>query len=248
MSRVPQLRRVHRGCVGVAHRIEPRCPHFVTCGAAPAHLDVDRHILAKRACSEEPASNATSPRPLLRRWHHPALPPQLPVSLRRVEKKTRPGGFRERDPRFVADSRLLPADRGRRFAVEALSALVAGRTAPRPPDHFIAAETWLWSPPPQPLRRRPGRSLAFASAGFGCSGSPGRIRSTRWAAVRRGRCGCAGTRAGVPDAGCQVNAGSTEYDRVHLELLEPQPDDACWPCLRLGNFPSAGALAREVWA
>src|SRR5690606_31989313 len=90
-------------------RVEPRCVHFGTCGGcALQHLQESKQILAKQRVLQEN----------LERIGHVApdavLPPLTDAawgyrrkgrfSVRRVEKKGKTlVGFRERDPRFVAD-------------------------------------------------------------------------------------------------------------------------------------------------
>src|SRR3546814_1220801 len=96
-------------CSSDLDRVDPRCPHFGTCGGcALQHLAESKQILAKQRVLLEN----------LERIGHVAadslLPPLTDVawgyrrkgrfSVRRVEKKGKTlVGFRERDPRFVAD-------------------------------------------------------------------------------------------------------------------------------------------------
>jgi 23S rRNA (uracil1939-C5)-methyltransferase len=130
-------------------RVEPRCPHFGTCGGcALQHLDEAKQIHAKQRVLLEN----------LERIGHVApervLPPLTDAawgyrrkgrfSVRRVEKKDKTlVGFREQDPRFVADLRechtVIPAI-GERVA--ALSALVDGMDGRRdiPQVEFIAGD------------------------------------------------------------------------------------------------------------
>ena len=119
-------------------RVEPRCPHFGTCGGCVLqHFAEDRQIEAKQ---RQLLDN-------LQRIGHVAPQAVLPplrgdswgyrrkgrFSVRRVEKKDKTlVGFREQDPRFVADLRechtVIPQV-GERIA--ALSALVDGMDARR---------------------------------------------------------------------------------------------------------------------
>jgi 23S rRNA (uracil1939-C5)-methyltransferase len=130
-------------------RVEPRCPHFGTCGGcALQHLAESRQIHAKQRVLLES----------LERIGHVApervLPPLTDAawgyrrkgrfSVRRVEKKDKTlVGFREQDPRFVADLRechtVIPQI-GQRIA--ALSALVDGMDGRRdiPQIEFIAGD------------------------------------------------------------------------------------------------------------
>ncbi len=124
--------------VAANDRVEPRCPHFGTCGGcALQHLAESEQIHAKQRVLLEN----------LERIGHVApervLPPLADAawgyrrkgrfSVRRVEKKDKTlVGFREQDPRFVADLRechtVIPQV-GERIA--ALSALVDGMDARR---------------------------------------------------------------------------------------------------------------------
>jgi 23S rRNA (uracil1939-C5)-methyltransferase len=130
-------------------RVVPRCAHFGTCGGcALQHLDETRQIHAKERVLLEN----------LERIGHVApgevLPPLTDTawgyrrkgrfSVRRVEKKDKTlVGFREQDPRFVADlsecHTIIPI-LGERLG--ALSALIDGMDARReiPQVEFIAGD------------------------------------------------------------------------------------------------------------
>jgi len=130
-------------------RVAPRCPHFGTCGGcALQHLAEPKQILAKQRVLLEN----------LERVGHVAAGDLLPpladaawgyrrkgrFSVRRVEKKGKTlVGFRERDPRFVADlsecHTVVPAVSA---AMPALSALVDGMDGRRdiPQVEFIAGD------------------------------------------------------------------------------------------------------------
>ncbi|WP_460813539.1 23S rRNA (uracil(1939)-C(5))-methyltransferase RlmD [Luteimonas pelagia] len=130
-------------------RVQPRCPHFGTCGGCTLqHLAEDRQIHAKeRVLLEnlERIGKVAAGR---------VLPPLVDAawgyrrkgrfSVRRVEKKDRTlVGFREADPRFVADLREChTAIPGVGFRIEALSTLVDGLDARRaiPQIEFIAGD------------------------------------------------------------------------------------------------------------
>ncbi|MFT4257843.1 MAG: 23S rRNA (uracil(1939)-C(5))-methyltransferase RlmD [Pseudoxanthomonas sp.] len=116
--------------------VPPRCPHFGTCGGCVLqHLAEDRQIEAKQRVLLENFERIghVSPQTVL-----PALTGASwgyrrkgRFSVRHVEKKGRTlVGFREQDPRFVADLRechtVIPAIG---FKVEALAQLVDGLQA-----------------------------------------------------------------------------------------------------------------------
>ena len=130
-------------------RVEPRCPHFGVCGGCVLqHLAEDRQILAKERVLREN----------LERIGHVTASEWLPplsgaswgyrrkgrFSVRRVEKKDKTlVGFRETDPRFVADigeCHTVVPEIG--FNVAALSALVDSMDARRviPQIEFIAGD------------------------------------------------------------------------------------------------------------
>jgi 23S rRNA (uracil1939-C5)-methyltransferase len=132
-----------------ADRVEPRCPHFGTCGGcALQHLDAGKQIHAKQRVLLENLER-------IGHVHPDAVLPALTgaawgyrrkgrFSVRRVEKKDKTlVGFREQDPRFVADisecHSVIPAI-GNRIA--ALSRLVDGLDARRdiPQIEFIAGD------------------------------------------------------------------------------------------------------------
>jgi 23S rRNA (uracil1939-C5)-methyltransferase len=130
-------------------RVEPRCPHFGTCGGCVLqHLAEDRQITYKQQVLLDN----------LQRIGHVAPAAVLPplrgeawgyrrkgrFSVRRVEKKDRTlVGFREQDPRFVADiseCHVVVPQLGTKVA--ALGALVDGLDARRdiPQIEFIAGD------------------------------------------------------------------------------------------------------------
>lgn len=132
-----------------ADRVEPRCPHFGTCGGCVLqHLAEDRQIAYKQQVLLDNLQRIghVAPREI--------LPPLVDASwgyrrkgrfsVRRVEKKDKTlVGFREQDPRFVADlsqcHTVLP---GIGMRIGALSALVDGLDARRdiPQVEFIAGD------------------------------------------------------------------------------------------------------------
>jgi 23S rRNA (uracil1939-C5)-methyltransferase len=119
-------------------RIEPRCPHFGSCGGcALQHLPADKQIAAKQRVLAENFERIGKVAP--QQWLAPLT--DAPWGYRRkgrlsvkwVEKKGKVlVGFREDDPRFVADLRvchtLLPQVGER---IEALAALIGGLEAKR---------------------------------------------------------------------------------------------------------------------
>jgi 23S rRNA (uracil1939-C5)-methyltransferase len=130
-------------------RVTPRCPHFGTCGGCVLqHLEETKQIAAKQHTLMENLERIGHVTP------EAVLPPLCQgswgyrrkgrFSVRRVEKKDKTlVGFREQDPRFVADLRechtVIPQIG---FKIEALSALVDsldGR-ADIPQIEFIAGD------------------------------------------------------------------------------------------------------------
>jgi len=93
------------------HRITPRCVHFGTCGGCVLqHLDADQQILAKARVLRENFERIGHVTP--QHWMDPMVDRAWGYrrkgrfSVKRVEKKDRTlVGFRERDPRFVAELR-----------------------------------------------------------------------------------------------------------------------------------------------
>ncbi|OUL03837.1 23S rRNA (uracil(1939)-C(5))-methyltransferase, partial [bacterium AM6] len=92
-------------------RVTPKCPHFGTCaGCVLQHLDEDQQIVAKQRVLMDNLERIGHVKP------GTVLPPLVGdswgyrrkgrFSVRRVEKKDKTlVGFREQDPRFVADLR-----------------------------------------------------------------------------------------------------------------------------------------------
>ena len=130
-------------------RVEPRCPHFGTCGGCVLqHFAADRQIEAKQRVLLDNLQRIGHVTP------GAVLPPlrgdswgyrrKGRFSVRRVEKKDKTlVGFREQDPRFVADiseCHVVVPQLG--FKVAALGALVDGLDARRdiPQIEFIAGD------------------------------------------------------------------------------------------------------------
>lgn len=253
-------------------RVEPRCPHYGTCGGcALQHLEQSQQILAKQRVLQE----------TLERIGHVApqalLPPLTDAawgyrrkgrfSVRRVEKKGKTlVGFRERDPRYVADlaecHTAIPAVGGR---IAALAALIDGLDARRdiPQVEFIAGD-----PAPdhdgvalvfrhlQPLSDADRAALiGFAQAHrFALFLQPGGVDSVQplWPAAPRLAFSLAPWDLVLqfrPLDFIQVNAGLNEKMIARaLELLAPQPDERVLDLFcGLGNFTLPLArVAREV--
>ncbi len=171
-------------------RVAPRCPHFGVCGGCVLqHLAEDRQIAYKQQVLLDN----------LQRIGHVAPDTVLAplrgdswgyrrkgrFSVRRVEKKDKTlVGFREQDPRFVADIRECHVVVPRLgFAVEALGALVDGLDARRdiPQIEFIAGDAAiaLVLRHLQPLSEGDrGKLLAFGQAhGFAVFLQPGGVDS-----------------------------------------------------------------------
>ncbi|MGY0503753.1 23S rRNA (uracil(1939)-C(5))-methyltransferase RlmD [Luteimonas sp. e5] len=248
------------------HRVEPRCEHFGTCGgcvlqhlAAPQQIEAKQHVLLenlKRIGKVAPAR---------------VLPPLTDaawgyrrkgrLSVRRVEKKDRTlVGFREQDPRFVADIRqchVVVPQIG--LHIEALGALVDSLDARRviPQIEFIAGDeaTALVFRHLEPLGADDlGRLRDFGRAhGFAIHLQPGGVESVhpldaaprlafalpQWQVELEFR----------PLDFIQVNAGLNQRMIAQaLELLDVQPDERVLDLFcGLGNFTLPLArLARDV--
>jgi len=172
------------------HRVQPRCPHFGVCaGCVLQHLDEDQQIVAKQHVLMDN----------LRRIGHVTPESVLPAlvgqnwgyrrkgrfSVRRVEKKDKTlVGFRELDPRFVADLSVcytVIPQIGEK--VTALAALVEALDGKRdiPQIEFIAGDDAivLTVRHLQPLSEHDRQALAeFGRAnGFAIFLQPGGIES-----------------------------------------------------------------------
>ena len=248
-------------------RVQPRCPHFGVCGGCVLqHLDEARQIDAKQQVLLDNLQRIGHVQP------QRVLPPLRDaawgyrrkgrLSVRRVEKKGKTlVGFREQDPRFVADLRechtVVP---GIGFKLEAIGALVDALDARAhiPQIEFIAGDeaTALVFRHLQPLSADDlARLQAFADThGFTIFLQPGGIDSVHplvapaptlhfdlapWNVRLQFR----------PLDFIQVNAGLNTRMVAHaLELLDVQPQDRVLDLFcGLGNFTLPIArLAREV--
>ncbi|WP_223621705.1 23S rRNA (uracil(1939)-C(5))-methyltransferase RlmD [Lysobacter sp. ESA13C] len=250
-------------------RVAPRCAHFGVCGGcALQHLAEDKQILAKQRVLMDN----------LERIGHVVPERVLPAltdaawgyrrkgrfSVRRVEKKDKTlVGFRENDPRFVADiarcETVIPLIGDR---ISALANLIDGLQARReiPQVEFIAGD-----PTPDytgvaltfrhlaPLSE-PDREaiVAFAQAhGFAVFLQPGGIDSVHalWPAEPKLAFSLPQWNLELkfrPLDFIQVNAGLNGHMIQHaIDLLEPQPQDRVLDLFAgLGNFTLP--LARTV--
>lgn len=171
-------------------RVQPRCPHFGTCGGCVLqHLAEDRQITYKQQVLLDNLQRIghVAPAAVLQPLRGEAWGYRRKgrFSVRRVEKKDKTlVGFREQDPRFVADiseCHVVVPQLGMKVA--ALGALVDGLDARRdiPQIEFIAgdAATALVVRHLQPLSEADKAKLAaFGEAhGFAMFLQPGGLAS-----------------------------------------------------------------------
>ncbi|WP_242108098.1 23S rRNA (uracil(1939)-C(5))-methyltransferase RlmD [Luteimonas aquatica] len=258
-------------------RVEPRCPHFGTCGGCVLqHLEESKQILAKERVLRENFERIGHVAP------DTVLPPLTAASwgyrrkgrfsVRRVEKKDKTlVGFRERDPRFVAElsvcHTVIPHIGDR---IDALAALVDGLEARRdiPQIEFIAGDATpeyggvaLVFRHLQPLSQADrDRLVAFAQAqGLAVFLQPGGIDSVHplWPLHADGSGAPLSFRLPEWDVELkfrpldfiQVNAGLNEKMIAHaLALLDVGPEDRVLDLFcGLGNFTLPLArLVREA--
>ncbi|MFT4198281.1 MAG: 23S rRNA (uracil(1939)-C(5))-methyltransferase RlmD [Pseudoxanthomonas sp.] len=245
-------------------RVVPRCPHFGTCGGCVLqHLAEDRQIAAKQRTLLENLQRIGHVQPAR------VLAPLCAdswgyrrkgrFSVRRVEKKGRTlVGFREQDPRFVAELRechtVIPQIG---FEVEALARLVDGLQARAdiPQIEFIAGDETvaLVFRHLKPLPQADLDALAaFAQAqGFAVFLQPGGVDSVRplWPAEPplSFRLAPWDVELGFrPLDFIQVNAKLNDKMIAHaFELLDPRPGERVLDLFcGLGNFTLP--LARRV--
>ncbi|MFC3551263.1 23S rRNA (uracil(1939)-C(5))-methyltransferase RlmD [Lysobacter cavernae] len=250
-------------------RVTPRCPHFGTCsGCALQHYAEDKQILAKQRVLMENFERIghVAPERILApltdaSWGYRR---KGRFSVRRVEKKDKTlVGFRETDPRFVADIRechtVIPQISD---ALPALSALVDGMQARReiPQIEFIAGDPQedfsgiaLTVRHLAPLSEADREALvAFAKTHrFAIFLQPGGVDSVHplWPAEPKLAFSLAPWNLEFlfrPLDFIQVNAGLNGKMIQHaLDLLDPQPDDRVLDLFAgLGNFTLP--LARQV--
>lgn len=248
-------------------RVDARCPHFGTCGGCVLqHLAEDRQILYKQQVLLDNLQRIGHVQP------GTLLPPLTDaawgyrrkgrLSVRRVEKKDKTlVGFREADPRFVADlgecHTVIPQIG---MKLGAISALVDGMDARRdiPQIEFIAGDATvaLVFRHLHPLGERDREALvAFAKAhDFAIFLQPGGIDSVHPLWPEQAPLSFALPQWNVelkfrPLDFIQVNAGLNQKMIARtLELLDVQAEDRVLDLFcGLGNFtlPLARA-AREV--
>lgn len=250
-----------------ADRVEPRCPHFGVCGGCVLqHLAEDKQILSKQQVLIDNLQRIGHVQP------GTLLPPLTDaawgyrrkgrLSVRRVEKKDKTlVGFREADPRFVADLSVcytVILQIGEKLG--AISALVDAMDGRRdiPQIEFIAGDATvaLVFRHLQPLSERDREALtAFAQAqDFAIFLQPGGIDSVQalWPET-------VPLSFALPQWNIELNFRPLDFIQVNaglnqkmiaktLELLDVQPDDRVLDLFcGLGNFTLPLArVAREV--
>lgn len=256
--------RTHEVLVASPDRVTPRCPHFGTCsGCVLQHLAEDRQILAKQHVLAENLERIGKVAP--RTWLAPLTGASWGYrrkgrfSVRYVEKKGKTlVGFRELDPRFVADLREChTAVPQVGFAVEALAALIDSMDGRRdiPQVEFIAGDhaAALTFRHLAPLSHRDHDALlAFGAAhGFTIFLQPGGVDSVHRISPEPVDLTFALPAHGVdfafePLDFIQVNAALNHAMVDHaLALLAPHADDRVLDLFAgLGNFTLP--LARHV--
>lgn len=250
-----------------ADRVEPRCPHFGVCGGCVLqHLAEDKQILSKQQVLIDNLQRIGHVQP------GTLLPPLTDaawgyrrkgrLSVRRVEKKDKTlVGFREADPRFVADLSVcytvIPQIGEKLGAISALVDAMDGRRD-IPQIEFIAGDATvaLVFRHLQPLSERDREALtAFAQAqDFAILLQPGGIDSVQalWPET-------VPLSFALPQWNIELNFRPLDFIQVNaglnqkmiaktLELLAVQPDDRVLDLFcGLGNFTLPLArVAREV--
>jgi 23S rRNA (uracil1939-C5)-methyltransferase len=250
-----------------ADRVEPRCPHFGVCGGCVLqHLDEEKQILSKQQVLIDNLQRIGHVQP------GTLLPPLTDaawgyrrkgrLSVRRVEKKDKTlVGFREADPRFVADLSVcytvIPQIGEKLGAISALVDAMDGRRD-IPQIEFIAGDATvaLVFRHLQPLSDRDRDALvAFAQTyDFAIFLQPGGIDSVHALWPETVPLSFALPQWNIelnfrPLDFIQVNAGLNQHMIAKtLELLDVQPDDRVLDLFcGLGNFTLPLArVAREV--
>lgn len=249
-------------------RVEPRCAHFGTCGGCVLqHMDPEAQIAAKQKQLLENFKRIAAVQPervlaplTAQVWNYRR---KARLSVKWVAKKGRVVvGFRERNPRFVADVRaceVLDERVGRR--IDAL-AEVLGELAisAEIPQVEVAAGDGMPALVVRHLRALPEadreRLIAFAQAeGLAIYLQPGGIDSVHLLWPERHQPGFALPELGLnyhfaPLDFVQVNDGINRAMIAHaLELLAPTSDDIVLDLFcGLGNFslPIAQRAGRVV--
>jgi 23S rRNA (uracil1939-C5)-methyltransferase len=248
-------------------RVTPRCIHFGTCGGcALQHLAEDKQILAKQRVLMDNLERIGHVKP------ERVLPPLTDASwgyrrkgrfsVRRVEKKEKTlVGFREQDPRFVADltrcETVIPRI-GDNIAT--LAALIDGLQARReiPQVEFIAGDDTVALTFRHLVPLSDADQAALVAFGkqhdFAIFLQPGGVDSVHplWPAVPRLAFALPQWNVEFvfrPLDFIQVNAGLNGKMIQHaLDLLDPQPEDRVLDLFSgLGNFTLPLArVVREV--
>ena len=250
-----------------ADRVAPRCPHFGTCGGCVLqHLAEDQQILSKQQVLIDNLQRIghVQPGTLLAPLTDAAWGYRRKgrLSVRRVEKKDKTlVGFRETDPRFVAELSVcytvIPQIGEKLGAISALVDAMDGRRD-IPQIEFIAgdAAVVLVFRHLQPLSERDSQALiAFAQAhDFAIFLQPGGLDSVHALWPEKVALSFALPQWNIelnfrPLDFIQVNAGlNQKMIAKTLELLDVQPDERVLDLFcGLGNFtlPLARS-AREV--
>ena len=250
-----------------ADRVEPRCPHFGVCGGCVLqHLAEEKQILSKQQVLIDNLQRIGHVQP------GTLLPPLTDaawgyrrkgrLSVRRVEKKDKTlVGFREADPRFVADLSVcytvIPQIGEKLGAISALVDAMDGRRD-IPQIEFIAGDATvaLVFRHLQPLSDRDRNALTmFAQTNdFAIFLQPGGIDSVHALWPETVPLSFALQQWNIelnfrPLDFIQVNAGLNQKMIARtLELLDVQPDDRVLDLFcGLGNFTLPLArVAREV--
>ncbi len=250
-----------------ADRVEPRCPHFGVCGGCVLqHLAEEKQILSKQQVLIDNLQRIGHVQP------GTLLPPLTDaawgyrrkgrLSVRRVEKKDKTlVGFREADPRFVADLSVcytvIPQIGEKLGAISALVDAMDGRRD-IPQIEFIAGDATvaLVFRHLQPLSDRDRNVLTvFAQTNdFAIFLQPGGIDSVHALWPEAVPLSFALQQWNIelnfrPLDFIQVNAGLNQKMIARtLELLDVQPDDRVLDLFcGLGNFTLPLArVAREV--
>lgn len=253
-------------------RVEPRCPHFGTCGGCVLqHLDEDKQILSKQQVLIDNLQRIGHVQP------GTLLPPLTDavwgyrrkgrLSVRRVEKKDKTlVGFREADPRFVADLSVcytvIPQIGEKLGAISALVDAMDGRRD-IPQIEFIAGDATvaLVFRHLQPLSDRDREALiAFAKTqDFAIFLQPGGLDSVHALWPDNSTQAPVLLSFALPQWNVELNFRPLDFIQVNaglnqkmiaktLALLDVQPDDRVLDLFcGLGNFTLPLArVAREV--
>ena len=253
-------------------RVQPRCPHFGTCGGCVLqHLDEDKQILSKQQVLIDNLQRIGHVQP------GTLLPPLTDaawgyrrkgrLSVRRVEKKDKTlVGFRETDPRFVAELSVcytvIPQIGEKLGAISALVDAMDGRRD-IPQIEFIAgdAAVVLVFRHLQPLSDRDRDALsAFAQVqNFAIFLQPGGLDSVHALSPDDAAQASVPLSFALPQWNIELNFRPLDFIQVNaglnqkmiaktLELLDVQPDERVLDLFcGLGNFTLPLArVAREV--